>query len=155
MEPSLIQNLRDYEHNLLIVEDSDEDFEVLTRILKKLSFCSPLHRCCDGDDALDYLYRQGIYKNNSTYSLPSLILLDLNLPGTDGKEVLDEIKQHSHLKSIPIVVFTTSSNPNDIKTCYQRGANTYILKPMNLTEMKTKIEHFLDYWFTVSILPAV
>lgn len=155
MESTLIENLRDCEHTLLVVEDSDEDFEVLTRILKKLSFSSPIHRCCDGDEALDYLYHQGTHKNNSNYAFPSLILLDLNLPGTDGKEVLDEIKQHSHLKSIPVVIFTTSSNPEDIKTCYQRGANTYILKPMNLTEMKTKIEYFLDYWFKVSILPAV
>lgn len=155
MQQNFIQNLRDYEHSLLVVEDSDEDFAVLTRILKKLSFSSPIHRCCDGDEALDYLYHQGIYRNNGSYSLPSLILLDLNLPGTDGKDVLEEIKQHEHFKSIPVVIFTTSSNPQDIKICYQRGANTYILKPMNLTEMRIKVEQFLDYWFKVSILPSV
>ena len=154
MTDNLSKYIRDSHHNLLIVEDSDADFSVLNRFLQKLSFNSPIHRCYDGEDALDYLYHKGNYQDNLAFPRPSLILLDLNLPGTDGKDVLEEIKQDENLKIIPVVVFTTSSNPQDVQACYQRGANNYILKPMDLSEMREKVESLLNYWFNVSTLPS-
>lgn len=154
MGNNFTESIRELHQNLLVVEDSDTDFAVLERYLTKFSFNIPVYRCCDGDEALDYLCHEGEYEeNHQHFPRPSLILLDLNLPGTDGKEVLTEIKNNHGLKTIPVVVFTTSSNPDDIKTCYEKGANTYIIKPMDLDKMKTTIQSLLDHWFKVSVLP--
>jgi CheY-like chemotaxis protein len=140
---------------LLIIEDSDEDFEALNRIIDRVStFALKIDRCIDGDDALDFLNRVGEYKNHEDTPYPDLIILDLNLPGTDGREVLATIKQSKALKQIPVVVFSTSSNPKDIETCYQSGANSYLLKPMNINELKESVRMMLDYWFKATVLPS-
>ena len=139
---------------LLVVEDSDEDFAVLGRIMQKACDVQvPLTRCIDGDDALDYLYQQGTYAEKEM-ALPGLIILDLNLPGTDGREVLAQIKGDERLKTIPVVVFTTSSSPSDIEICYRTGVNSYMLKQMNLEQLKASIKLFFDYWFKVAMLPS-
>ncbi|MEO0457319.1 MAG: response regulator [Cyanobacteria bacterium P01_A01_bin.114] len=138
---------------ILVVEDSDEDFEALGRVLNKTYGVDvPLCRCIDGDDALDFLFQTGEYADLKSEP-PGLILLDLNLPGTDGREVLLEIKQDDRLKIIPVVVFTTSSNPKDIEACYRAGANSYMLKPMHLDQLKTSVRLFVDYWFKATVLP--
>lgn len=139
---------------LLIIEDSNEDFAALTRIIDQVStFIVKIERCIDGDDALDFLNRVGKYDNCGELLQPDLIVLDLNLPGTDGREVLTIIKQSETLKTIPIVVFSTSSNPKDIEACYQSGANSYLLKPLNINELKESVRMMLDYWFKATILP--
>src|SRR5579883_396310 len=140
--------------SLLVIEDSDEDFEAFGRVIRQLSFVCPVYRCVNGDEALDFLYHTGKYDNDTSQPRPGIILLDLNLPGTDGREVLSQIKQDQILKSIPVVVFTTSSNPKDIEACYQQGANGYIIKPINVHELIKNIQAFIDYWFEVSTLPA-
>ena len=139
---------------LLIIEDSDEDFEALSRIINFFSsFALKIDRCIDGDDALDFLNRVGEYQENIDLFYPDLIVLDLNLPGTDGREILVTIKQSETLKKIPIVVFSTSSNPKDIEACYQSGANSYLYKPMNIGELKESVRMMLDYWFKATVLP--
>lgn len=138
---------------LLVVEDSDEDFEALMRMMKKASVLNPVYRCIDGEDALDYLNQEGQYRLPGAAIRPSLILLDLNLPGTDGREVLDHIKQTEHLRKIPVIVLTTSSNPKDVQTCYDYGVNSYLLKPMSLSKFQRVIQTFLDYWLNVVVLP--
>jgi len=142
---------------ILIVEDSDEDFYAFVRASKKLDFVdrSPYSflRLKDGDEALDYLFRLGEYEQLEAPQ-PAAMLLDLNLPGTDGREVIQEIKQNSKLKMLPIVVLTTSSNPQDIETCYRYGANSYLLKPMGLSEMQQTIQLLFKYWFHLAILPS-
>ncbi|BAY81782.1 two-component system response regulator [Calothrix parasitica NIES-267] len=138
---------------LLIVEDSDEDFEAFGRFIRKSQISNPIYRCIDGEDALDFLYRQGDYEDNQQAPRPSIILLDLNLPGTDGREVLEQIKQDERLKTIPVIVFTTSSNPKDIETCYRFGVNSYILKPMNVQKSKDVMQSIVDYWFSIVLLP--
>lgn len=139
---------------LLIVEDSDEYFEVLSRIITDAS-TRPLSidRCIDGDDAIDYLNREYIYKNEIDRPNPDLVILDLNLPGTDGREVLGIIKTTPHLKTIPVVILTTSSNPQDIQTCYQSGVNTYLLKPIQIDRLRYLVSILLDYWFKAAVLP--
>jgi len=139
---------------ILVVEDSDEDFEVFCRIMLDLSLELSFFRVCDGEDALDYLYQQGSYQDPQLSPRPSIILLDLNLPGTDGRDVIREVKQNQSLKTIPIVVLTTSSSPKDIKTCYEFGANSYLLKPMGLKQLKDAITIFYQYWLQTAILPS-
>ncbi len=141
--------------NLLVVEDSDEDFEALSRIINQLKIDSiRVHRCIDGDDALDFLHREGQYHNANDIPFPRLVILDLNLPGTDGREVLATIKQGKTLKTIPVVVFSTSSNPKDIEVCYETGCNSYMLKPMSNSQLKSSVETLLKYWFKTVILPT-
>jgi CheY-like chemotaxis protein len=133
-------------HRLLVIEDSNEDFEALCRIIDQVShFSLDIHRCVDGDEALDWL--------NQAHSNPDLIILDLNLPGTDGREILVMIKQINSLKAIPIVVLSTSSNPKDIEACYQSGVNSYMLKPMNINDLKDSLRVMFDYWFKAMVLP--
>ena len=141
---------------LLVIEDSDEDFEALNRIMRKsCRFEVPTLRCVDGDDALDFLHREGCYADRPSTEAPGLILLDLNLPGTDGREVLSHIKQDEQLKTIPVVVMTTSSNPKDIEECYRSGVNSYMLKPTNIEQLKTSIRLFIDYWYKVVVMPVI
>ena len=141
---------------LLIVEDSDEDFESLRRVLSKnCGMNIPITRCYDGDDALDFLHRSGAYASQTQKPLPNLVLLDLNLPGTDGREVLSAIKQDEQLKIIPIVVLTTSSNPKDVETCYRYGANSYLLKQMRIDLLKHSVCLCMDYWTKVAVLPDI
>lgn len=141
--------------SLLVIENSDEDFETLSRIINRVSTVSiSVHRCIDGDDALDFLNRAGEYSNIDDPLTPGLIILDLNLPGTDGREVLIAIKQSQTLKTIPVVVLSTSSNPKDIAACYQSGVNSYMLKPMNIDALKDSVQILLDYWFKITVLPA-
>ncbi|MBD2484547.1 response regulator [Planktothrix sp. FACHB-1365] len=141
-----------YQRTILVVEDSDEDFTAFKRVMRQLSYSNRIYRVMDGDDALAYLYHQDYYSNPDIAPVPDLILLDLNLPGTDGREVIYQVKQDIILKSIPIIVLTSSSNPKDIETCYLYGANSYLLKPLGIDEFKQTIKHFLHYWLEVSLL---
>ncbi|MEW6493696.1 MAG: response regulator [Cyanobacteriota bacterium] len=138
---------------LLLIEDSDEDFEVFRRIIEKRSIDKPIYRCIDGDEALEFLYHTGQYINSDKAPRPAVILLDLNLPGTDGREVLEQIKKDDEFKNIPVVVFTTSSNPKDIEACYRYGASGYIIKPININKLRRIIQIFFDYWFEAVVLP--
>lgn len=138
---------------LLVIEDSDEDFEALSRIMTQEAIANPVYRCIDGEEALEFLFHQGEYLDSSTFPRPSLIVLDLNLPGTDGREVLAELKQDRDLKNIPVVIFTTSSNPQDVEICYQYGVNGYIVKPMDTKRFRKLVQILLDYWFEAVILP--
>ena len=138
---------------LLIIEDSDEDFAALTRTIIKAKISNPVYRCEDGEEALDFLYHEGEYENESLSPRPSLIVLDLNLPGTDGREVLAEIKQNKELQTIPVVVFSTSSNPKDIDACYRYGVSGYMVKPMNVDRLNKLVQTFLEYWLQTVELP--
>lgn len=138
---------------LLIVEDSNEDFEAIQRFLRRSPVAVPVHRCVNGEQALAFLYRTGCYSDRSSFPRPGLIVLDLNLPGIDGREVLRRLKQDSNLKTIPVVVFTTSNNPKDVEDCYQYGVNSYIVKPIDFHQLKRNIQTLVDYWFEVTTLP--
>jgi CheY-like chemotaxis protein len=138
---------------LLVVEDSNEDFEALQRFLLRSPLTIPIQRCANGEQALAFLGRTGSYAAPQKIPRPGMIILDLNLPGTDGREVLRRIKEDRHLRTIPVVVFTTSDNPKDIEICYQYGANSYIVKPIDFTQLKRDIQTLVDYWFEVTTLP--
>lgn len=138
---------------ILLVEDSPEDYEATVRALRKAGLANPIHRCEDGDQALDYLHRRGAYAAAGKAPRPGIILLDLNLPGTDGREVLELIKKDPDLKLIPVVVLTTSSDERDVERCYTAGANSYMKKPVDLDGFMSGIQRLKEYWFEIVIVP--
>jgi CheY-like chemotaxis protein len=138
---------------ILVVEDNPEDFEATRRAFDRSGLVNPLHRCVDGDDALDFLRHKGAHTDRIANPRPAVILLDLNLPGTDGREVLSEIKADRRLKDIPVIVLTTSSDERDIQACYAAGANSYIQKPVDLRGFVDAIRHLGEYWMEVVMLP--
>ena len=140
---------------ILIVEDSPEDYTATKRAFEKAGLANPIHRCKHGDEALDYLFRKGEYSDIEKYPLPGIILLDLNLPGTDGREVLEKIKNDNKLKKIPVIVLTTSEDEKDIEQCYEEGANSYVHKPVDLDGFMKAIQKLKDYWFEINIFPRV
>ncbi|NJN75498.1 MAG: response regulator, partial [Synechococcaceae cyanobacterium RL_1_2] len=109
----------------------------------------------DGDEALDFLFQGAQNQGELCHSLPNLILLDLNLPGTDGRDILKAIKTHEHLRMIPVVIFTTSASDRDVIACSQNYANSYVIKPMDLDQMKSKLNVILKHWFEVNIMPKI
>ncbi len=140
--------------NVLIIDDSDDDVETTTRALKKAGV-SPehTHRCENGEEALDYLLQKDPENDNALVNIPQLILLDLNMPGKDGKKVLDEIRRTPSLKLIPVIIMTTSNDPKDVTECYAMGANSFIRKPVDLDDFYTSIGNLVQYWFKTVILP--
>ncbi len=140
---------------ILLIEDSDEDYIALRRAWQQTGLRNPLYRCADGDEALEYLRQTGRYADAQSAPCPALILLDLNLPGTDGREVITIIKRDENLCLIPIVVMTTSSNPRDVRDCYCCGANSYQVKAADYDLFKQQIKRLAEYWFDTVVLPAV
>ncbi len=138
---------------ILLVEDSPEDVEATLRAFERSGLRNSIRHCSDGDEALDYLFRRGAYAPPAEAPRPGIILLDLNLPGTDGREVLEEIKRHDELKQIPVIVLTTSNDERDVAACYRAGANSYVQKPVDLDGFLKAIERLNGYWFEVVILP--
>lgn len=136
---------------LLVVEDSEEDYEMLRRAVKKTGLKCSLNHCETGEEALDYLTNQGEEQDSENFSPPSLILLDLNLPGTDGRDILKEIKLDPVLKMIPVVIFSSSSNIKDIEACYDNGANAYVIKPMDVALLQEYIQLLLLHWLKVNV----
>lgn len=138
---------------ILLVEDTPEDAEATLRAFKKAGMANPIFHCTDGDDALDYLRQQGKYADPAKAPRPGMILLDLNMPGTDGREVLSEIKADESLRQIPVIVLTTSADERDIQSCYRDGANSYIQKPVDMKGFLESIQRLVDYWYHIVLLP--
>ncbi len=134
--------------SLLVVEDSPEDFEATRRSLVRGGLANPIVHVSDGDAALDYLF------DAERRSVPALILLDLNLPGTDGRQVLARVKDDARLREVPVVVLTTSRDNRDVEACYRAGANSYIQKPVDLAGFQRALRILREYWFDVVVLPS-
>lgn len=126
----------------------------LGRAFRKHALQNPVLRCADGDQALEYLQGYG-HHANWPKSLPAIILLDLNMPGTDGRAVLAEVKQNQRLSNIPVIIFSTSSNARDVEDCYRMGANSYVTKPIAYADLEEKIRLIIEYWLEASELPAL
>lgn len=138
---------------ILLVEDNDDDYFATVRAFMKAELGNPVQRCTNGDQALDYLFRRGEFSDAGKAPRPGVILLDLNLPGTDGRQVLRTIKADPNLKKIPVIVLTTSRARQDIERCYEDGANSYIQKPVDMEGFVRAISHLKEYWFEVALLP--
>lgn len=139
---------------VLIVEDSLEDFIALGRAFRKHALQNPVLRCEDGDQALEYLQGYGKAAGWPT-TLPAIVLLDLNLPGTDGREVLDVMKRDSRLHDIPVIIFSSSASDQDVSECYRLGANSYLTKPVEYSALENKVRLAINYWLEASELPRL
>jgi two-component system, chemotaxis family, response regulator Rcp1 len=135
---------------ILLVEDNPGDVRLTIEGLNEGKVRNNLHVARDGVEALDFLRRQGRFPDAVR---PDLILLDLNLPRMDGREVLAEIKSDPDLKTIPVVVLTTSRAEQDILHSYQLQANCYITKPVDLEQFITVVRSIEDFWLTIVTLP--
>lgn len=138
---------------VLLIEDSPEDYEATLRAFRACGLENPVHRCADAEEAMDYLHRRGAFINLPD-NPPAIILLDLNLPGADGRDILAELKASERFRRIPVIVLTTSSDQRDIDICYQRGANSYIQKPVSFSVFTSLIGQLKSYWFEAVLLPA-
>jgi CheY-like chemotaxis protein len=139
---------------ILLVEDNPDDYEAAIRSFKAAHLDNPVHWCKTGKDALDFLKHEGAYAGSEASSKPALILLDLNMPGIDGRKLLELAKRDPGLKKIPIVVLTTSSDERDVSQCYELGASTYIQKPVDFDGLIGAVHRIKDYWFGVALLPG-
>ncbi len=131
---------------ILLVEDSPADVRLTKEALKDSRVRNNVSVAVDGVDALDFLHRRGKHANAPS---PDLILLDLNLPRKDGREVLEEIKHDEHLRHIPVVVLTTSQSERDIVQSYQLNANAYVTKPVDLEQFLTAVKSIEGFWLEV------
>jgi len=136
---------------ILLVEDSPGDVRLTIEALKEAKVRNQLNVVEDGVDAMAYLRRQGRYSNASR---PDLIMLDLNLPRKDGREVLAEIKNDQKLRQIPIVILTTSHAEDDVVKAYDLHANCYITKPVDFKQFMSVVKSIEDFWLSVVKFPA-
>lgn len=140
---------------ILMIEDSDEDYVALQRVFKKSNYDFQLKRTENAPQALDFLLARGEYKENLDSGIvPSLILLDLNLPGLDGRELLLQLKRDERLKEIPVIILTTSNNPRDILYCYRNGANGYQIKTVGFDKFFNSMRSMISYWFETATIPS-
>lgn len=139
-----------HEVKILLVEDSNGDILLITQALKKAQVNNGVTVIKDGDKALQYLRKEGEYKDVET---PDLILLDINLPKIDGIEVLTEIKNDHTLMSIPVVMLTTSESEKDIVNSYNNHANCYIVKPVDFKKFIDVVHLIKEFWITIVKLP--
>lgn len=136
---------------IFLVEDNKADIRLIEEAFKESKASYQMVTVRDGAEAIAYLRREGEYANASR---PDLILLDLNLPKKDGREVLAEIKADPHLKRIPVVVLTTSRNEDDIFQSYDAHVNCYISKSRNLKELFKIVQGIEEFWLETAILPS-
>jgi len=135
---------------ILLVEDNEDDIILTQEAFQENRLANELNVVQTGDDALKYLRREPPYENAKK---PNIILLDINLPGISGIEVLQQIKNEEHLRDIPVAILTTSKLEEDIVRSYQLHANCYINKPVNLDNFLEAIKVFSDFWFSIVTLP--
>jgi len=138
---------------ILLIEDSEEDFQTVRRLLSKVTDRAIEH-CTDAPSAISYLHQVTGESEAPKRAWPCVILLDLNIPGEDGRSLLKRFKQHEKLRRIPIVVLTTSANPKDVEYCYEHGAAGYIVKPVDLKRFREALEMMASYWLRAVALPA-
>ncbi|MDF2437149.1 MAG: transcriptional regulator [Bacteroidota bacterium] len=136
--------------NILLVEDNLGDIRLTKEVLKEGKIRNNLSVAMDGEEAISFLKRKGEYKDAFT---PDIILLDLNLPKKDGREVLAQIKGDPNLKLIPVIVLTTSNAENDIRNMYEHHANCYITKPVDFNQFINVIRSIENFWLTIVKLP--
>ncbi len=137
--------------HMLIVDDSPADVRLIREAMRDSTILSDIHVVPDGVEAIAYLRRWGPY---ASAERPQLILLDLNMPRKDGREVLREIKADSELRKIPVIILSSSGAPEDIALSYDAHANCYIRKPLDFDEFRGLVRQIESFWFTAAELPS-
>lgn len=136
---------------ILLVEDNEGDIELTKEAFEEAKFRNNLHITEDGDEALDYLFKRNGYEDAV---VPDIVLLDLNLPSTDGREVLETIKADPLLKRIPVIVLTSSQADKDVIESYNLHANCYIVKPVNAIKFMEVVRSVENFWVDIVCLPS-
>ena len=131
---------------ILLVEDSPSDVAMTVAALREGHIANDMHVAADGETAMDFLHRRGEFGDAPR---PDLILLDLNLPKRDGREVLAEVKADEKLRAIPVVVLTTSAADSDVLRSYKLHANSYVMKPVGFEEFLSAIQEIEAFWLTL------
>ncbi|MDE3060662.1 MAG: response regulator [Pseudomonadota bacterium] len=139
--------------SILLVEDSEDDYEATMRAFKKANLFNPISWCRSGREALDFLKRSSTTPEPGQPERPGLVLLDLNMPGLDGRQTLRLIKEDNALRRMPVIILTTSSDERDVEACYHMGANTYVQKPVSFDGLIEAIKRLKEYWFEIALLP--
>lgn len=140
-------------HPILYVEDDKNDIIFMQHAFAQAEVGNPLVTASDGRAAMDYLDGQGKYADRDQFPMPGLVLLDLNLPRKSGFEILQWIRQHHSCRTLPVVVFTSSSREIDIQKSYALGANAYVVKPAMLDELQEAVKIIKDFWLGLNQPP--
>jgi CheY-like chemotaxis protein len=139
---------------ILVADDDADDCMLLREAFDESRLANELHFVGNGEELMDYLHHRGGYADAGAAPRPGLVLLDLNMPGKDGREALEEIKAEPCLRQIPIVVLTTSRAEEDIYRSYDLGVNSYITKPVTFESLVETVQMLGKYWFEIVELPA-
>ena len=141
--------------DILLVEDNPDDAELTIRELKKHNMANNLFHVIDGEEAIDFIFATGKYADvRNIIHPPKLILLDIQMPKVNGIEVLQAIKNNPQTRTTPVVILTSSKEDPDIKQCYELGANSYIVKPVNFEGFATSIKNLGFYWLLLNQPPS-
>lgn len=138
------------EKDILLIEDNLDDVELTRIAFAEAGMGERLMVVSDGAAALDYLFARGVYVDRDPLQLPSIVLLDLNLPKVDGREVLQAIRENLLTKTLPVVVLTTSAEPFDVEASYALGANSYIQKPVDFEQFVGAVKQVGLYWLVLN-----
>ena len=139
---------------ILLADDDPNDVLLIQRAFQKAGLRNVLKTVNDGDEAIRYLSGKGIYADRDKHPLPFLLLLDLKMPGTDGFEVLEWLRNEPQLKRLLVVVLTSSNLQADVDRSYELGANSYLVKPVSFDEMVHLIQRFEAYWSEINRTPS-
>lgn len=141
--------------DILLVEDNSDDAEMTIRELRKHNMANNLFHVEDGGEALDFLFARGLYTTTRNPNQPpKLVLLDIQMPKINGIEVLEKMKSDSKIRSVPVVILTSSKEHPDVKRCYDLGANSYIVKPVNFEGFCSAIKSLGFYWLLLNQPPT-
>lgn len=141
--------------DILLVEDNSDDAELTIRELKKYHMANKLFHVTDGEQALDFIFAAGSFSGKrDNISHPKLVLLDIKMPKVSGIQVLQQLKENPGTKLIPVVILTSSKEDPDIKKCYDLGANSYIVKPVNFERFSEAIRNLGFYWLLLNQPPS-
>ena len=135
---------------ILLVEDNPDDVELTRIAFREAKVANNLVVVNDGAEALDYLFARGAHAGRNPDDLPSIVLLDLNLPKVDGREVLQAIRENEKTRSLPVVVLTTSTEPFDLESAYALGVNSYIQKPVDFERFVWAVQQVGLYWLVLN-----
>ena len=140
---------------ILLVEDNPNDVELSLHALRKNNLANNIHVVRDGEEALDFLFCRGVYQGRDTGLTPKVVFLDLKLPKVDGLEVLRQIRADDRLRTLPVVIMTSSREERDVVAGYRLGINSYIVKPVEFDQFTEAVRQFGCYWLLLNQPPTL